>query len=88
MGQSSFFSVGSGSRVSFSGENHGLASSVVLAFHLDFSSAEGISPLFVGGLLLYEKWLYERNSGFRIVGIRPEVRRELVLNGMERLLAG
>lgn len=56
--------------------------------HLDFSSAEGISPLFAGGLLLYEKWLYERNSGFRIVGIRPEVRRELVLNGMERLLAG
>jgi N-acetylglucosaminyldiphosphoundecaprenol N-acetyl-beta-D-mannosaminyltransferase len=55
---------------------------------LDFSAVEGVLPVFTGGLLLYEKWLYERNSSFRIIGTRPRVRREFMLNGLEGLLAG
>lgn len=54
---------------------------------LDFSAVEGVLPIFVGSLLLYEKWLYERRSCFRIIDVRPGVRRVLTLNGLERLLA-
>ena len=55
---------------------------------LDFSAVEGVLPIFLGTLLLYEKWLYERRSRFHIIGVRPGVRWVLTLNGLERLLAG